>query len=423
MKVSVIGLGKEGENAVKSLLNYGCHVYASDINKNIDLTNFDDYINDPDLNGLDIDLGHHDLDKIHSSDAVVISPGLWNLKMADAIRSQKKLLSDVFKKHESLFTVGVTGTNGKTTTCFMIKEILEKKGLNVLIGGNAGGGFQGYAQLILEAEFGKPERDYDVMVVEVCDMTLDFSRANFDFDVVVVTNIGSDHMDFHVSLENYCESVCRFLKGKKAVLNGYDVNLKKLGDCADETLFFEEYTGKLNVFGKFNRQNAGAASEVGKILGVTSEDIEAALGDFKGVEGRTKLLEVHGSRVLIGKTDNADATSAVLTETPFDVIMIGTPRKGELCRFDTLKEVSRVNPRILALFPGLDDTVDDALKILKSTGYSGRVEILENVSEVVDFTLKLTKADPSINIFIGGNGQEKITEIQKRLHSHSKCKD
>jgi UDP-N-acetylmuramoylalanine--D-glutamate ligase len=422
MKVSVIGLGKEGENAVKSLLNYGCQVYASDINENIDLTTFDDYIEDSDK-GLDIDLGHHDLDKIHSSDAVVISPGLWNLKMAEKIRSQKKLLSDVFRKHESIFTVGVTGTNGKTTTCFMIKEILEKKGLKVLVGGNAGGGFQGYTQLILEAELGKTKQKYDVMVVEVCDMTLDFSRATFNLDAVVVTNIGSDHMDFHVSIENYCESVCRFLKDKKAVLNGYDANLRNLSDCADETMFFEEYTGKLNVFGKFNRQNAGAASEVGKILGVTSDDIEAALGDFKGVEGRTKLLEVHGSMVLIGKTDNADATSAVLTETPFDVVMIGTPRKGELCRFDTLKEVSRVNPSILALFPGLDNTVDAALNILKSTGYSGRVEILENVSEVVDFTLKLTKARSGINIFIGGNGQEKITEIQKRLHSHSKCKD
>lgn len=422
MKVSVIGLGKEGENAVKSLLNYGCHVYASDINENIDLTTFDDYIEYPDK-GLDIDLGHHDLDKIHSSDAVVISPGLWNLKMAEKIRSQKKLLSDVFKKHESIFTVGVTGTNGKTTTCFMIKEILEKKGLKVLVGGNAGGGFQGYTQLILEAELGKTEQKYDVMVVEVCDMTLDFSRATFNLDVVVVTNVGTDHMDFHVSLENYCESVCRFLKDKKAVLNGYDVNLRNLGDCADETLFFEEYAGKLNVFGKFNRQNAGAASEIGKILGATSDDITTALGDFKGVEGRTKLLEVHGSRVLIGKTDNADATSAVLTETPFDVVMIGTPRKGELCRFDTLREVSKANPSVLALFPGLDDTVDAALKILKNTGYSGEVKILEDVSEVVDFTLKLTKVEPGISIFIGGNGQDKITEIQKKLYPHSKDKD
>ena len=48
----------------------------------------------------------------------------------------------------------------------MIKEVLEKKGLNVLIGGNAGGGFQGYTQLILEAEFKKTERDYDVMKID-----------------------------------------------------------------------------------------------------------------------------------------------------------------------------------------------------------------------------------------------------------------
>ncbi|MBP2045602.1 Mur ligase family protein [Methanobacterium aggregans] len=419
MKVSVIGLGKEGENAVKSLLNYGCQVYASDINENIDLSNFEAIYEKDIAKGLDMDLGRHDFDKINSSDAMVLSPGLWNIKMAEMIRSQKKLLSDVFSQHKSLFTVGVTGTNGKTTTCFMIKEILEKKGLNVLIGGNAGGGFQGYTQLILEAELGNPEQNYDVMVVEVCDMTLDFSKATFDLDVVVVTNIGSDHMDFHVSIENYCEAICRFLKGKKAVLNGYDTSLQNLGDCADKTIFFEEYTGKLNVFGKFNRQNAGAASEVGKILNVTPDEINAALGDFKGVEGRTKLLKVHGSRVLIGKTDNAPATAAVLKETPFDVVMIGTPRKGELCRLDTLKEVSRANPPVVALFPGLEDTVDTALNILKSTGYSGVIEVLENVSEVVDFTLELVKANQSINIFIGGNGQERIIQIQKKLYEQS----
>lgn len=95
----------------------------------------------------------------------------------------------------------------------MIKEILENAGLNVLIGGNAGGGFKGYTELILEAS--SESSNYDVMVVEVCDMTLDFCDQTFDFDVVVATNIGHDHLNFHKSIENYGKSVCKFLKGKK----------------------------------------------------------------------------------------------------------------------------------------------------------------------------------------------------------------
>ena len=81
--------------------------------------------------------------------------------------------------------------------------------------------------------------DYDVIVVEVCDMTLDYASHVFDLDMVLVTNIGYDHMDYHGTLENYRRSVCKFLKGKKqAVLNENDVMLINCADCADETFFF-----------------------------------------------------------------------------------------------------------------------------------------------------------------------------------------
>ena len=59
---------------------------------------------------------------------------------------------------------------------------------------------------------------YDIMLVEVCDMTLDYASHVFDFDMVLVTNLGHDHMKFHGTLENYRRSVCRFLKGKKEVI-------------------------------------------------------------------------------------------------------------------------------------------------------------------------------------------------------------
>ncbi len=405
MKVAVVGLGKEGKNAVKSLQSHGHQVYASDMNKQIELTDF---------NGVDIDLGHHDLDKIDSSDAVVLSPSLWGSKIAGKIKSKNKILSDVLTSHMSIFTIGVTGTNGKTTTCFMIKTILEKSGLNVLIGGNAGGGFDGYTELILEAYSGASDKNYDVLIVEVCDMTIDFCDYNFDFDVVVVTNIGRDHMDFHKSLENYSESICKFLKGKKAVLNKNDEFLLNLNDCAAETFFFNRYDGALKVFGEFNRQNAAAALNTSKILDINNEDITEALKNFKGVKGRTTTFQLQGSMVVIGKTDNIDATSAVFNESNFDVIIMGTPRKGEICRFDILNEVAKINPHIVALFPGLDNTTKIAIEILRKDGYKGEIKDLSNVDQVVNFTLQCAKQYK--NIFIGGNGQQRLIEIQNSLH-------
>lgn len=400
MKIAVVGLGMEGKNAVKSLINHGYKVYASDMQKNVELSSD---------NALDLDLGYHDFDKIDSADAVVLSPSLWSSKIGKKIRSKKRALSDVLADHKSVFTIGVTGTNGKTTTCYMIKEILEKAGLKVLIGGNAGGGFEGYTKLILETSSQK----HDVLVVEVCDMTLDFCSYAFDFDLVVVTNVGHDHMDHHSSIESYKDSLSEFLRGKTAVLNGKDEILTQINDHPAETIFFEDIDTRINLFGKFNLQNAAAAEKVAQYLDISRDDIYSSLEGFKGVKGRTTTLDISGCRVVIGKTDNIDAAEAVFQELNFDVIAIGTPRENETCRFEILKEVAKANPKIVVLFPGLDDTTDLAFEKLVSEGYRGDIKIMESTEDIVDFTAECSKKYN--NIFIGGNGQQKLIKIEETL--------
>jgi len=404
MKVAVLGLGMEGKNAVKALLDYGNHVYASDLNMDINITELV-------TENLDLELGHHNTVKIDSADAVVLSPSLWNINIANEIIAENKLLSDILTAHKSVFTIGITGTNGKTTTCYMLKDILETSGLKVLLGGNAGGGFDGYTQLILEAS----ENKYDVMIVEVCDMTLDFVSYVFNFDMVLVTNIGRDHMEYHISLENYCKSVCRFLKGKRqAILNENDNYLTKCADCADNTSFFGSDHRKLKLFGKFNQENASGAFRVAEILGISSKLTNEVLSNFNGVEGRTKTINFENSRIIIGKTDNPDAVAAVFNEAKIDIIIIGTPRKSEKYRYNILKEVSNAKPELVVLYPGLDNTTYIAEKILRAEGYEGDVSVLNEVSEVVELALNCTKKYK--NIFIGGNGQKKIMYIQKTLN-------
>jgi len=405
MKVAVVGLGTEGKNAVRSLINYGYKVYASDMQKNVELKY------NP---AVDIDLGRHDFDKINSADAVVLSPSLWTSKLGEKIRSRKKSLFDILADHKSIFTIGVTGTNGKTTTCYMIKEILEKAGLNVLVGGNAGGGFGGYTKLILETS----KQKYDILIVEVCDMTLDFCSYAFDFDMIVVTNIGHDHMDYHNSLENYRNSLSKFLNGKTAVLNEQDEFLAGIGNYPAKTFFFGNGHRDLKLFGRFNLQNAAAAEKVAQFLEIPQNDINCALKEFNGVEGRSTTLNLSGCNIVIGKTDNVDAAAAVLNELKFDVVIIGTPRKNEICRYEILKEVAKANPEIVVLFPGLDDTIDIAFEKLKNEGYDGTIEIIENTVDIVDFAVKCSEKYE--NIFIGGNGQNKLIEIQEALRRLTK---
>jgi UDP-N-acetylmuramoylalanine--D-glutamate ligase len=400
MKVAVIGLGVEGKAAVKSLIERGYQVYATDTNEKLDF--------DP-QDGLEVELGFHDFGKIESADAVMLSPSLWGLGRFQSIKSSGKLFSDILNSHRSIPTIGVTGTNGKTTTCLMISEILQKAGNKVLVGGNAGGGFGGYAEIILAAA----SDDYDVQVVEVCDMTLNFCQDTFDIDLVVVTNQGRDHLEVHQSQENYLKSLENFIKEKMAVVNGDDPFLIDIAKSAGKSYFFKKSPHKLNVFGSFNQENAAAAAKACEIFGIQRKYIIEGLESFEGVKGRSTVLELSGSRLVIGKTDNADAAAAVLKEADFGLVIVGTPRRYEHWRYDILNEVIKSQPEKVGLFPGLDDTVDTARIILEEEGYKGKIVELKGIQDVIDLVKR--SFSQYRNIFIGGNGQNKLIDITDRF--------
>ncbi len=462
MRAAVIGLGVEGKKATMAFLKNNWNVYATDLKTDIDLEDLElpldnsFFINENAItistNNLIIDLGYNDIETIDSCDAVMLSPSMWKTELAMDIVSSGNHISDFLTKHKNIPTIGITGTNGKTTTVHMLKEILENSGKKVLVGGNAGGGFNGYCDIILEAE----NEDYDIILIEVCDMTLSYCDYCFDFDLIGLTNIGNDHMDVHESLENYKSKVIKFSNGKKTFL---DKNLKyydefennlinqELDDNKsekvldeetesimdeDENLFlndneiesnknseifsYDEYLGELKVFGKFNRLNAGLASSIATYLGVSGDVIVNTLKNFKPVEGRLKIFELNDSKIFIGKTDNSDAVKSLLDEKYFYAAFVGTPRVNEKHRFDILNTVANSNPEVIVLFPGLDDTVDHGLYRLKSIGYEGRIEVANNLDEIIGFIAEYSHEDA---IFIGGNGQEKIIEIQERLKALS----
>lgn len=411
MKIAVVGLGTEGNLTLHSLLNYGHQIYASDQKKDLKITvnNFEGMY--------EIDLGCHNWKKINETDAIVISPSLWKPKILKRITDKSRIFSEVFREHRDIYTIGVTGTNGKTTTVLMIKEVLEKAGFNVLVGGNAGGGFEGYTKLMLEAS----QDSYDYLIVEVCDMTLDFCSYNFDFNLMVVTNLGYDHINVHHTITQYRESIRDFIKNKKVILNKNDELLFSLGENLQESLgknlqevtFFDSYSGKLNLIGKFNRQNAAAAAQVAEILDIPEKMIKKSLASFKAVTGRITELNLDGTSIVIGKTDNVSAIAAVFQELKFDAVILGTPRESEYWRFYIFKEVTHYNPQFVGLFPGLDNTTIQAEEVLKRNRYPGHIKIFNNILEVTDFIMGHYKNFKTI--FVGGNGQKKITELKKIL--------
>jgi UDP-N-acetylmuramoylalanine--D-glutamate ligase len=421
MKAGVIGLGVEGKKATKSLLNHGWEVYATDLNTEIDLTDigldmedFKSLIKDNKIssnynNKLSIDLGFNNLEILDRCNTIVLSPSLWKSEIAKKFKSKKVLICDVLNKHKNIFTIGITGTNGKTTSSLMLKEILENSGKKVLIGGNGGGGFSGYCDLILEAEYG----DYDIIIVEVCDMTLEFCDYNFNFDLMALTNIGNDHMDVHGSIDNYKNKLKKVFENKNIVVNEDDGFFEDYNKIAKKLIPYNESKLPLKLAGKFNRLNAGLSISIAEYLNINKEVIKNSLENFTPVDGRLKVFKLNNSTIYIGKTDNSDATKAVLDEKKFNTIFIGTAGRNENHRLAILDEVVNHDPGAIVLFPGLSSSFKPYFNRLNHFNYNGKILTAEDNNKIIDLIIDFS--NKKNNIFVGGNGQEKIIELQRLL--------
>ena len=133
MRAAVIGLGVEGKKAVNSLLKHGWDVYATDLNMNVDLDGLDlpylsmNLIEDSQSisivgDRITVDLGFSNSYAIEECDAIAISPSMFGGAFANRLLESNELLCDVVCGHRDLFTIGITGTNGKTTTVHMRTE-------------------------------------------------------------------------------------------------------------------------------------------------------------------------------------------------------------------------------------------------------------------------------------------------------------
>lgn len=419
MKAAVIGLGVEGKKAVNSLLRHGWEVYATDLNINVDLNGLDlptlsgSMIEDKQTisivgDNITVDLGFTNSFAIETCDAIAISPSMFGGSFAEKLLENGELLCDVVSGHKDLLTIGITGTNGKTTTVHMLKSILEDAGKKVLVGGNGGGGFSGYYDLILEAEDG----DYDIMLVEVCDMTLDFANYCFDFDMVGLTNIGNDHMDVHKTIANYKNSLVRFFTDK-TIFTAFDQDFNSdFKNAAENTIPYFAYQDELQLVGKFNLLNAGLAMAIARELKVSKTQVRESLANFKAVEGRLDVYKINDAQVYIGKTDNSDALASVLAEKDFYALFIGTPRHNETHRLDILDVAVNYNPEVIVLFPGLDDTLDMAIYRLNSLGYMGNIITVNTLDQIIELVAEYSHEEA---ILIGGNGQDTIIDIQERI--------
>jgi UDP-N-acetylmuramoylalanine--D-glutamate ligase len=321
----VVGAARSGVALAGYLVAKGEHVRVVDKKSAHELGDVLEQMPD----GVDLKLGGYDDSVLADVDVVYASPGVpWDSKLLnDARRLGIKVSSeiDLFLRLCPGTVVGITGTNGKTTTTALTGAVLAAGERPVLVGGNIG-------DTVLDRLDEATPRHW--VVLELSSFQLE-SVEKPRFHVGVILNITPDHLDRHGTFERYVDLKARAIEfagaDDFAVLNGRDGAVRALASrTRGHVVWFDEHrpVPPMPLPGRHNLENALAAAAVGRIAGLSDEAIGAAISSFKGVEHRLELVgEWDGVRWYNdSKATNPDAGRVALTafpETPLVLIAGG----------------------------------------------------------------------------------------------------
>ena len=266
--------------------------------------------------GVELRLGGYDASVLEGVDIVYASPGVpWDSDLLNEARARGIRVSSEIDLFLSLCrgtVVGITGTNGKTTTTALTGAVLEAGRRPVIVGGNIG-------DTVLD-------RVHDItpehwVVLELSSFQLE-SVERPQLHVGVILNITPDHLDRHKTLDRYVDLKARAIEhADYALLNGRDPIVRDLAPRAGgEVVWFDRHQPRppMPLPGRHNMENALAAAAVGRIAGLGDEAIDDAIRHFRGVEHRLELVgEWAGVRWYNdSKATNPDAGRVALTAFP-----------------------------------------------------------------------------------------------------------
>ncbi|MGF9857404.1 UDP-N-acetylmuramoyl-L-alanyl-D-glutamate--2,6-diaminopimelate ligase [Priestia endophytica] len=278
-------------------------------------------------------------------------------RVRNSRESLAKLSSNFYhnpsKKH---MMIGVTGTNGKTTTTFILKHLFEEQGLSCTMIGSVMNIINGENRPSiattpdsLELNRILSESNDDVVIMEVSSHALAQARVEgLAFDACLFTNLSHDHLDYHGSLEEYFLTKARLFQqlkeNGKAIINidtewgerlfsmlqqkkVNSLSLSRLHDadykilhvlsnqCSSALLVHqhhEELYIHLNMPGEHNIYNAAMAYIAGIELGLDNQKLLSSLKTFKGVPGRFEMFDYHGATIVVDYAHTADSFSYCL---------------------------------------------------------------------------------------------------------------
>ncbi|NJB70799.1 UDP-N-acetylmuramoylalanine--D-glutamate ligase [Saonia flava] len=352
-RLVILGGGESGVGTAILGRNKGFEVFVSDKGEIKDkykkvLEHFE----------IDWEEQQHTEDRILNADVVMKSPGIPDTVplVLRIIEKGIPVISEIefASKYTDATIIGITGSNGKTTTTMLTNHILEEGGFNVGMAGNIG---DSYAKMVAENNF-------DFYVLEISSFQLD-GIVDFKPHIAIITNITPDHLDrYGYKFENYIESKFLITKNQdnhdyliydtddEVLVKWLDENPiqskllpfsieKEVGEGAclvnneirinikGETTMMT--TDKLALEGRHNLKNTMAASMAAKLVGIRKETIRQSIENFQGAPHRLeKVLKIHHVQYINdSKATNVNATYYALDSMSSPTVwIVGGVDKG-----------------------------------------------------------------------------------------------
>lgn len=414
MRLVVLGGGESGVGTAILGKKQGYEVFVSDFGKIKE-----SYKEVLIINGIEWEEEQHTENLILNANIVMKSPGIPEKSpiVKKLIGAGIKVISEIefAKPFTDALTIGITGSNGKTTTTMLTHHLLKSAGLNVGLGGNIGKSFAWQVA----------ENKYDAYVLELSSFQLD-GIIEYRPDIAIITNISPDHLDrYEYKYQNYIDSkfritmnqtesdyliydaddeaIAEWLKNNKTKAKLIPFSLSKefsegayiKNNKMEININNEEFTMETEYIaleGKHNMKNAMAASSVAKLMQIRKATIRESLSNFQGVEHRLeKVLKIQNVQYINdSKATNVNATFFALDSMNVPTVwIVGGVDKGN----DYNELMSLVREKVKAIIClGIDNR-----KIIEAFGNVVDIMVeVNNMSDAVKTAQRLTEKGDTV---------------------------
>ena len=384
-RVLIVGLGKTGEAVADFLLRRGARVKISEKKTAEALGKAAQAWT---ARGAEVEAGGHRLASFLESDLIVPSPGVPLLPEYAAAQAQGvPILSEIELAYRFLKgrIIGITGTNGKSTTTTLVHKILKDAGQKAHLAGNIGTPLISYVDR---------SRDDHVYVTEISSFQLEFVDA-FRASVAAFLNVSQNHLDWHASFEAYFLSKAKLILGQraadKAVLNRDDARVWGLKALAPSEVYgFSRRralgrgcflrgdrivlrdggperdlmpVGEIRLPGLHNRENVCAAAMVGALSGAEPRSMRASIRAFTGLEHRLEPVLTLRGVAFVNDSKATTVDAAIKAIESFDrpiVLILGGKDKGS--DFTKLRRLAKARVKKVVLVGAAKDKIRTALQ-------------------------------------------------------------